>query len=690
MKKTQFLLFFFLSVVRPWEAAAQVDASDSLLLFGTHQAVESVHLHCDKYLVQSGDTIWWKAYLFDGLLPSRLSTNLYVELFSPTGRLLQQGLFPVDSSVSIGQVGISDTLASGVYWLRAYTRYQLRVDSTHLFSTPITVLNEKSLEKAAIAEPMDPRQAPFVIHREGLLVVATPTDSGVNCHIEADSVCPYIGQPLDLVLAHFHVPSVRATFSLNRERYWQDLLLKDTGLVGPGDLLLFSGGHLICRDSLFLGVLPSAEVSIQEDTLNVQPGGYNVWSVRIAGVTPYNCSISVTDAGRSISNPTSIVGGPAADPLPYDAVGKSGLGLPSADTSYLTWTGRVLSEKGTTIKGGELVLLAHNASLKRAKPLLVSIDDNGRFSIRGGFFFDSLSVSYQLNSYQDDPSAKGVHLVLDGFRIPDFVKPVTLFRLETDAEISTQLKEIQHMELPAGTRVKELPQVIVTGNVLKELDKRYASGMFSEPAPYLLDVRTDKSVHTIWAYLRKNLPGFMGGADLGMAPTFNDKSVVFFVDDQLQSLSDMEDYWYEEIAFVKAYPSLWVDETPFTKWKTGFAGFSLSGGSGGLKTPNGSDPPVVCLYTRKGDDIRTGWRGLSTMKFPGYSAIRSWTRSSQNNPCLYWQPLEARNQFKIRFYNGSANRYRICIEGLSPEGKVVHCEEVISVPGEPATASRQR
>jgi hypothetical protein len=593
MNRTEILVFLFLWVVTPAEAFAQVGGSDSVFLPGPHPARESVYIHCDKYIVQTGDSIWWKAYLFDGFQPSGLSTNLYVELFSPTGRLLQQGLYPVIGSLSIGQIGISDTLRSGVYWLRAYTPYQLNVDSTHLFSVPITVVDRRSPIKRAIAVPKYP------------------------------------------------------------------------------------GGHLISRDSLFPGALPSAKIVLQVDTISIVPGGYNVWSVQLMGGSGYNCSISVTDADRSIEAPNSIAEGLAADPLAYEALGKiKSPGSQFADTSYLTWTGQVLSDKGKPVKGGELLLLMHSDSLKNTRPTLVNIDDKGRFSIRGAFFFDSLSVSYQLNSYPDDPSSKRILLLLDRTPSPDFVTPLNSFRFDTDTAINMDRQGTPDILSP-GTRVKELPPVIVKGKVLKELDNRYASGIFSEPAPYSFDLRTDKSVHNIWAYLRKNLPGFMGGTDLGMAPSFNDKPVIFYLDNEPQSLSDLDDHWFEEIAFIKAFPSLWVDATPFMKWKTGFGGFTLAGGAGGLKTPHDSDPPVVCIYTRKGEDIRSGWKGLNSVKLPGYSSIRAWSGSSENGPCLYWQPVETRNEFRIRFHNNHASRYRICIQGSSPDGKVVHYEDLL-------------
>jgi hypothetical protein len=54
--------------------------------------------------------------------------------------------------------------------------------------------------------------------------------------------------------------------------------------------------------------------------------------------------------------------------------------------------------------------------------------------------------------------------------------------------------------------------------VLKQLDERYARGIFTGPSPFAFDLWEDNLVDTVWMYLRKNLPAFRGGTDIGQLP----------------------------------------------------------------------------------------------------------------------------------------------------------------------------
>jgi hypothetical protein len=160
-----------------------------------------------------------------------------------------------------------------------------------------------------------------------------------------------------------------------------------------------------------------------------------------------------------------------------------------------------------------------------------------------------------------------------------------------------------------------------------------------------------------------------------MVPTFDDKPVIFYVDNEVQSVSDLDNYWYEEIAYIKAYPSLWLDDTRFMRWKTGYTGFTLSGGGSGLKAPNQSDPPVICIYTRKGPDIRTGWAGLNKISIKGYDRILPF---KNDKVTLLWNPWAVGNEYRIRFTNNeTTRRFRVKVEGISYTGKVIHYETII-------------
>lgn len=109
-----------------------VSADDALdLLEGALRAApvqEKVYLHMDNMCYFKGDTIWYKAYVVraDDLTYSDMSRILYVELVSPDGLVVerQQVVSTIDG-YSCGNFELRDSIYSGYYELRAYTRYML-------------------------------------------------------------------------------------------------------------------------------------------------------------------------------------------------------------------------------------------------------------------------------------------------------------------------------------------------------------------------------------------------------------------------------------------------------------------------------------------------------------------------------------------------------------------------------------
>lgn len=89
---------------------------------------EKIYIHTDNNSYFAGDTIWYKAYLLraDNLRPSNLSKIMYVELLSPDGYVVERQRLLVDHDrQSCGQFCLSDTMYSGFYEMRAYTRWQM-------------------------------------------------------------------------------------------------------------------------------------------------------------------------------------------------------------------------------------------------------------------------------------------------------------------------------------------------------------------------------------------------------------------------------------------------------------------------------------------------------------------------------------------------------------------------------------
>lgn len=99
---------------------------------------EKVYVHTDNKCYFIGDTIWYKAYVVKAadMTPTDMSRILYVELLDPSGMVVErQSVIVSADGLGDGGFALPDSIYTGFYELRAYTRWMLnfnceRVDYT--------------------------------------------------------------------------------------------------------------------------------------------------------------------------------------------------------------------------------------------------------------------------------------------------------------------------------------------------------------------------------------------------------------------------------------------------------------------------------------------------------------------------------------------------------------------------------
>ena len=115
-------------VMQQMEADGIDDIRQALEESSISQVQEKVYIHTDNQCYFVGDTLWYKAYVVraDDLTPTDMSRLLYVELLSPDGLLVErQTVIISPTGYTCGQFALIDSLYSGYYELRAYTRWDL-------------------------------------------------------------------------------------------------------------------------------------------------------------------------------------------------------------------------------------------------------------------------------------------------------------------------------------------------------------------------------------------------------------------------------------------------------------------------------------------------------------------------------------------------------------------------------------
>lgn len=135
MIKKSLLLILLCALTTIRAAAGSLEEIRQALEEGSRSQVqEKIYIHTDNQCYFVGDTLWYKAYVVraDNLQPTDMSRILYVELLSPDGLLVERQQVVVSGNgYTCGQFALKDSLYSGYYELRAYTRWMLNFNVRH-------------------------------------------------------------------------------------------------------------------------------------------------------------------------------------------------------------------------------------------------------------------------------------------------------------------------------------------------------------------------------------------------------------------------------------------------------------------------------------------------------------------------------------------------------------------------------
>ena len=642
---------------------------------------ERIYLQLSKYVAAPKDTIWLKGYLLKNqLIGTATSTNLYTELVSEHGEILKKEMFPIFKGLSIGQIVIPDSLLSGNYYLRAYTRYQLNDDSTHLFAIPILVYNSQKPAPVNYKRESHNPNAVVVGLLDGINWMSRVHNGKISSMLLLNTIP---SQPRHLqVLQHIQKDSIQvANITLSATISQSSVsFIADTSKTEE-TLYLYEDSTLIARQIIRTKDDP-IPVQLITDTTDLSPGGHNAWQLQLPGTLPYFTSISVTDADKTASPPITIA------TLNDSYTENYNIPIHQADTGYITLTGTATKESGRKLKDQSTREIVA-AGIKDSSFLftkVMKLDSLGRFRLDSLFFFNNIDLHFQINE-PEGSNSKNVALLLNRF-VPPAVDTMAL--LENWEDDIQQLPDTTSIRKPNRAYIADahmLKAVTVKSwkSPRKELDERYTSGAFSEPTAYSFDIRTERKYHDIGSYLRMNFPRFLGGFNPIDTPhDAMGHPMLFYVNEQLYTWAELDMFSWDKIAYIKCFESDFIGDDPFTKWLTGVGGFTLTKTS---STPgNKKDPPplgvpeqkttlIIAIYLRQGTDFRTMPGGLNTLPIKGYSEIYPF---HQDRTTLYWDAFGYGNQFHIRFNNNaSCKRFRVQIEGISAAGNILHYETII-------------
>ncbi|WP_400079773.1 hypothetical protein [Winogradskyella sp. R77965] len=121
---------------------------------------EKVYLHTDKDLYLANETIWFSAYLVNGITnqKSTKSAVLHVELINDKDSIISKRKLYLEDISTGGDFKIEKEWKKGKYLLRAYTNYMRNEDPTYFFKKEIDIWevskneNSKALSIGELSE----------------------------------------------------------------------------------------------------------------------------------------------------------------------------------------------------------------------------------------------------------------------------------------------------------------------------------------------------------------------------------------------------------------------------------------------------------------------------------------------------------------------------------------------------------
>jgi TonB-dependent SusC/RagA subfamily outer membrane receptor len=154
MRKKLFITLPLLAVL--FSFAAFDDVLETLLQkidkYNFDNPQEKAYLHTDRAYYTAGETLWFKAFLVEGMTnhPDTVSIPLYVDLIDVAkGRVIDSKTIQLTKGFGNGEFKFADTLARGAYRIRAYTNWMKNFPEDQFFHKDFYVFEfeEKEVRK---------------------------------------------------------------------------------------------------------------------------------------------------------------------------------------------------------------------------------------------------------------------------------------------------------------------------------------------------------------------------------------------------------------------------------------------------------------------------------------------------------------------------------------------------------------
>jgi len=177
------------------------------------QQTEQSFIVTDKSLYKTGESVWLRVFLLRSASQklSRASKNLFLELVNEKDSVFSTLLLDVKTGALSAKLYLGQSMPSGFYWIRAYTRYMAEVETNKIGLYPIYVVNSAALNdngsRVVHKEDYNPDNISMQLFPEGGSLM-TGANSTVAFHVvdgkkDPVAISGYLKDNRDSIIATF-------------------------------------------------------------------------------------------------------------------------------------------------------------------------------------------------------------------------------------------------------------------------------------------------------------------------------------------------------------------------------------------------------------------------------------------------------------------------------------------------------
>jgi hypothetical protein len=131
---------FALFILSLFASKVQAQVYDSVLnVYEEQFPTEKIHIHFDRTIYNTGETIFYKLYVLTGSELTSVSKNIYVVWYDTSGNYIKQTVAPLFQSSAKGSFEVPSNYKGDFLRIKAFTRWMLNEDSVFIYEKTIPV-----------------------------------------------------------------------------------------------------------------------------------------------------------------------------------------------------------------------------------------------------------------------------------------------------------------------------------------------------------------------------------------------------------------------------------------------------------------------------------------------------------------------------------------------------------------------